>query len=336
MIATFFLSLGSVGAAAQEAPPQGELVFAEGRDFVLVRGGQRRIFPVDDPEVLGMALIEGDLIQTAPRTFLEVQLLPRGTVLKIAENSSFQFKGFGKAGESVSLGLIYGRVRAKVAKMAAEDSFTIRSGNTVAGVRGTDFGFDSLVSQGAGAERGLVGASVLRVYCFSGEVVLIPSIDPDSPLTTAPSVAVRRNEVASLDPSFTVPLVERRSMDAELLRFWSENDFKGSTPLPPPETPTLQSLALATAPVGAPAELEIRYIPPDYAPYLRVNRAKNGAIAASALFSLIGVVFQGAGLAYSVTGEYGLSRDLMVTGVIPLGLGIVTMISALVINPPSP
>lgn len=335
MVAAVLAGLSALGAAAQEAP-QGELVFAEGRDFVLVRGGQRRVFPIDDPEVLGMALLEGDLIQTAPRTFLEVQLLPRGTVLKIAENSSFQFKGFGAAGESVSLGLIYGRVRAKVAKMAADDSFTIRSGNTVAGVRGTDFGFDSLVAQGAGEDRGLVGASVLRVYCFSGEVALIPSVDPDSPLSAAPAVTVRGNEVASLDPASAVPLVERRSMDAELFRFWSENDFKGSTPLPPPETPSLESLAVAAAPVGAPAEVEIRYIPPDYTPFLRANRIKNGAIAASALFSLLGAAFQGAGVAYSAAGEYGLSRDLMVTGAIPLGLGIATLITALVINPPSP
>ncbi len=327
-----FCGLLARAVMAQEAA-QGQVVFAEGQDFVLVRDGQRSIYPVDDPEVIGMDIRPGDLIQTGLRTFLEIQLLPRGTVLKLAENSSFQLKALGADGSAVSLSLVYGRIRSKVAKLARDETFVIRSGSTVAGVRGTDFGFDSILKAG---DTSGVALPAVRVYCFSGEVAVLPVTDAEEIAADAPAISVGQNQVVAVDLSRPVPLVDRGQLDDATLRYWRENEFQGETPVPAPETapltapspePTVPTpVAVAAAPV----------LMPDFAPYAAALRSKNTAIGAAILFSCIGLGLQSTGFWASSAGEDELSRTLMISGSVPIGLGIGALISALVIQPSAP
>ncbi len=314
-------------------------MYAEGKDFSLVRANQRSVFAADDPDALGMEIQEGDLLQTGSRTFVEVQLLPRGTVMKIAENSSFLFKGFGAGGDAVSLGLIYGRVRAKVAKVSGTDSFTIRSGNTIAGVRGTDFGVDAILTPLSNPGSGPPSQPTVQVYCFSGEVAVVPSTTEEYIRPDAPAVTVKKDELVSVDVSQALPLVERRPLDEKTLAYWSSNDFKGETAIPVPETAPLR-------PAEPKAEIiiktvvervvEIEYIPPDYAPFQRTNAIKNSAVGAGAFFSVAGVAMQLFGFSLINSGDPTLGRELVLSGGIPIGLGVVTLIASLLINPPVP
>ncbi len=316
---------------------QGELVYAEGKDFSLVRANQRSVFAADDPDALGMEIREGDLLQTGSRTFVEVQLLPRGTVMKIAENSSFLFKGFGSGGDAVSLGLIYGRVRAKVAKVSGTDSFTIRSGNTIAGVRGTDFGVDAILNPLS--DPGPGSQPTVQVYCFSGEVAVVPSTSEEFIRPDAPAVTVKKDELVSVDVSQALPLVERRPMDEKTLEYWSSNDFKGETAIPVPETAPLRPVEPRTETIirtVVERVVEIEYIPPDYAPFQRTNAIKNSTVGAGAFFSVAGVVMQLFGFSLINSGDPTLGRELVLSGGIPIGLGVVTLITSLLINPPVP
>jgi hypothetical protein len=329
--------LGAQSASAGQI--QGELVYAEGKDFSLVRGNQRSVYAADDPSALGLEIQEGDLLQTGSRTFVEVQLLPRGTVMKIAENSSFLFKGFGAGGEAVSLGLIYGRVRAKVAKVSGSDSFTIRSGNTIAGVRGTDFGVDAILNPLSSPVSGSSSQPTVQIYCFSGEVAVIPSTTEESILPDAPAVTVKKDEMVSVDVSQALPMVERRSLDEQTLAYWTSNDFKGETTVPVPETAPLR-------PAEPKVEIQIRtvvervvqieYVPPDYAPFQRTNAVKNTTIGAGAFFSVAGVVMQLFGFSLINSGDPTLGRELVLSGGIPIGLGVITLVATLFINPPAP
>jgi len=329
----------AVGMLLAQEAAQGEIVYAEGQDFVLVRDGERAIYPVDDPDVMGLGVREGDLIQTGPRTFLEIQLLPRGTILKLAENSSFQFKGLSADGSTVSLSLVYGRIRSKVAKLTQDDSFVIRSGSTVAGVRGTDFGFDSIL-QASGSTGTALPA--VRVYCFSGEVAVVPVTTSDRIAVDAPVITVQKNQMVSVDLSLDVPLVDRQPLDAETVRYWTSNEFKGEPRVPAPETALIAAPALLP-PVATPTVDEKDVVlatppvlQPDFAPYATALRSKNTAIGAAILFSCIGLGLQSTSFLAASTGAADLAHTLLISGTVPIGLGIGALISALVIHPSAP
>lgn len=317
----------SVSASAQEGS-RGSVVYAEGREFSIVRGGVSSLYKPDVDDLLSIQIRTGDVIQTAASTFVEVQLVPSGTVLKIAENSSFVFRGLGGSGGSggsvgdTSLGLIYGRVRAKVAKLGAAESFAIRSGQTVAGVRGTDFGFDSIVKQG-NALDGAVLKPELKVYCFEGEVEVTPVAEQKA------SVSVRADELVSVDLSRTVPVVERRAVDADVVEFWRANEFRGSTPIPAPEG---VDLAVQGTPVQRITETEIRYVAPDFRPYRTAIASKNVAVGASLMFAALGAVLQGVGLSYIADDDYDRGAPYIQGGAIALAPAAVSLLYSLFID----
>jgi hypothetical protein len=326
LLAVGFAIAGPLVSAVAQDAPRGEVVYAEGKEFSLVRGGVVRTIKADDPEAIGLRVENGDLVQTKASTFVEIQLVPQGTVLKLAENSSFLFKGIGKSGEDISLGLVYGRVRAKVAKLSGTESFTIRSGGTVAGVRGTDFGFDAIASRPAERTTTFKQPDV-RVYCFSGEVSVAPVAEVAKE-AEAPVVLVKANELVAVDLSTDVPLVERRAIDADIKTYWIAHEFVGETPVAAP----------VAVPIIAPEkEVQIQYIQPDYAPYRRAARTKNVAIFGALLFGAIGLGLQAAGVPDIVDGgstENGVG--LMATGGICIGISLSTLVLSYFINPPSP
>ncbi len=280
------------------------VVFADGPEFSVVRDGAvKRFLPADD--ILGYELRDGDLLQTGRSTFVEVQLKPKGSMLKLAENSSFVFRGIEDP-SSASLELIYGRVRAKVAKVAGGESFFIRSRQTAAGVRGTDFGFDSVLVPGPAGP-----AASVSVYAFSGSVAVVPVEEK-----AAPAISLQGGEALTVDLSSAVPVVERMKLDDEVVEFWRSYDFKGTPPIAPPPSglPVAAAEAPAAAPAAQPAEAAapvIKYITPDFRPYRETIALKNTTIGIAALTNILSLAALAFG-AYSVsTGNTSLGEPVL-------------------------
>ncbi|MFO7850692.1 MAG: FecR domain-containing protein, partial [Spirochaetia bacterium] len=143
---------------------RGEVIYAAGSGFELVRDGDTREYDLSAETVEGMDLFSGDYINTYGNTFLEIQTLPSQNLLKVSENTSFKVQELTEQGGG-SFELTYGRVRAKVEKMAGLEKFSIKGPSMVAGVRGTDFGYDIVYGGDEEKER-----TVALVYCFEGEV----------------------------------------------------------------------------------------------------------------------------------------------------------------------
>ncbi len=316
---------GPLGTASAQEAGRGEVVYAEGREFSVIRGGVVKAVKVDDPEAIGYRIESGDLVQTKASTFLEIQLVPKGTVLKLAENSSFMFKGLGSAGEDISLGLIYGRVRAKVAKLSGNESFSIRSGSTVAGVRGTDFGFDA-IARPAEKSGGAFKSPEVSVYCFSGEVTVAPVAEPEKE-AEAPVVVVKANQLVKVDLTTAVPIVEKGVIDDEIKSYWITHEFQGETPVPPPEA----------VPIAAPEkEIRVQYIEPDYEPYRRAARGKNASIVGAVLFGVIGFGLQMAAVPVISDGDLDRGMGILTSGTVTFGLSLSSLVLSYFINPPSP
>jgi hypothetical protein len=97
-----------------------------------------------EPAHLDMGIPEGSIIRTGKNAFCEVAM-PDGSLLRISSGSVFKVDTVAKNRETGSRAqrftLIFGKLKAKVTKLASADSsFEVVSGTALAGVRGTVFG----------------------------------------------------------------------------------------------------------------------------------------------------------------------------------------------------
>ncbi len=163
------------------------VIYAEGFDMSIYRNGELTTYDVVADTVIGMPLLAGDLVQTDADTFVEIQVMPSRTVIKVAENTTFEIEQIGGSGGGV-FDMRYGRLRARVERLSSNDPFEIRGQGAVAGVRGTDFGYDLVVNR-----ESITSEIETKVYCFEGEVevkenVAEPSLD-ETPGETGEAVA---------------------------------------------------------------------------------------------------------------------------------------------------
>jgi hypothetical protein len=135
------LALLEIGAAAAPASqPAGKVTFLSG-DASRKAGGKNQKLAVGAP------VHEGDVLETARRTRLEVKLNDQSVVrLGPSSRAVVQSAKFGTTVEDrkVSAKLVVGQVWANVAKaIGGEARFEVQTENAVAGVRGTTFRVDA-------------------------------------------------------------------------------------------------------------------------------------------------------------------------------------------------
>jgi hypothetical protein len=197
------------------------VIYGEGYSFSLSRDGSETYYDVVYDDVVGMGLYAGDYISTDEGTFLEIQLTSSENLLKISENTSFQIASVSGSGGG-TFDLTYGRVRGKVAKLFGDDEFRIQGQSVVAGVRGTDFGYDIIVDRIGEGEKPET-KSVAQVYCFDGKVEVAKTKEPSE------SITIETNQMVSFSPEKAVEPVEfaPRDVSEEIRQFWSVNDFLG-------------------------------------------------------------------------------------------------------------
>ncbi|MEE8440817.1 MAG: FecR family protein [Spirochaetia bacterium] len=202
----------------------GVVIYADGNVVSVIRDLRRTEYDAFTGELLGFAVYPGDIIQTDPDTYVEIQLLPSRSVVKVAENTSFTIEQISATGDGV-FDLAYGRLRARVNRLAGESPFEIRGVGATAGVRGTDFGTDVIV-------RPAGGESLTLIYCFEGEVQVVVA---DQPSGTEPIVVTANQMITATTLSPTaaaaaaggtsVPSIEVEPLLPAISEFWQREDF---------------------------------------------------------------------------------------------------------------
>ncbi len=212
-----------------------EIVYAEGEGFSLVRNGETVYYDLYEEPAEGMMLQGGDLVLTEAGTWLEIQVGGSATVIKVAENTTFTLKSLQEEGGIFKVS--YGRVRARVEKLSGETPFWIEGSDTVAGVRGTDFGYDLFYDENSPEKKNV------SVYCFDGKVEVVRQLEPgDDSAPPVPNfekgkektstVILSRNEMVSVySEDKTAPLNKKR-IESEVRDFWEVNDFIFAPPEP--------------------------------------------------------------------------------------------------------
>jgi hypothetical protein len=207
--------------AAQDENPFGVILYAEGSEFSLYRNGEYKTNSIPRGNVFGMPLFKGDMIQTADNTYLEIQLYPTKSVVKVAENTTFTVKDLG--GGETSFNLTYGRIRAKVQRLSSRGRFEIRGKEAVAGVRGTDFGVDVIIDPETDQEEALGS-----VYCFEGSVsVTVTDEEEESAVLEANQMIIIKEKAVQTDEAETPSiLTEKKAVAPEIVTFWNTNNFR--------------------------------------------------------------------------------------------------------------
>lgn len=212
---------------AEQPNSQVFIEFADGDDILIIRNNKRLAFA--DP--IGLELLNGDLIQTGKNTVLELRFFKdsrSGALLKMAQNTSLVLDKIALADNSIKL--VYGRVRAKVEKITAANSFTVAGTLAVAGVRGTDFGIDVLASieQSAGAI-----STITNTYCFEGIIEVKAFVRSEAQLSEAlesiPRVYQLTNgEMLRVEGVANKVEAFKENASKEIINFWKLNDFHSS------------------------------------------------------------------------------------------------------------
>jgi hypothetical protein len=217
-----------------------------------VRDGKSVEYDLAADTVEGLEFYPGDYINTYKGTFLEIQVTGSRNVLKIAENTSFKIDETSEQ-DSSRYKVSYGRVRARVQKLAGLSQFALTGPSMVAGVRGTDFGYDILYN----SEK---ETTVASVYCFEGQVEVQPTVNiveteedlAEADLFSEQGVELSADEMLSVyeisdstedvgeSPAVPRYAFQREALSSEIQTFWRQNDFQ-ATPIevsPASEIPT--------------------------------------------------------------------------------------------------
>ena len=150
------------------AQSEAVISYAEGLSFQLIRDGESSSFSIDTESVIGMPVFPDDTILTDHGSFVEILLDGgNGAVIKIAENTTFTVAAMDEDGGGV-FRVGFGRIRVKAASLISGSRFWVTGHDTVAGVRGTEFGYDIFYDiQDDSAER------LTTVYSFDGDVEVL-------------------------------------------------------------------------------------------------------------------------------------------------------------------
>lgn len=361
----FALCAVALAAGAQEAGSGAfaVIIYADGDSFQLLRDGRPREYDVYHPDVLGLPLYSGDRVDTYEGTYIELQLLPSRSVVKLAENTSFLIEGVASGGGG-AFELAYGRVRASVSRASGTDPFEIRSRTTVAGVRGTDFGYDVISGEG--------NVVTANVYCFEGTVE-VQTVTPGEPAFGAAerqpgaSVELAAGDMVSVvaqaqepdQPQRPATQLATRPVEQAIIEFWQSNEFVeeaiepaqvaerfpqviesvterfGTTPefllTPEPEPEVMaQPPEPAVAVTAVPATPEAE---PEETPEERRERLSNATRVAGLVLMGGGAAVELAGGAILLFGDAPtLERTLLITGGVYFGGGLLSLLASFLIS----
>ncbi len=116
---------------------EGLVVFTSGDVFV-TRDGEEEFLDIGDQ------LFQGDIVGTGPDSYCEIQL-GEIAVVRMESDSLISMSSLfsSENGSRMGVDLEEGQVLCKVKKLLEDDSFKVKAGTVVCGVRGTEFGVSS-------------------------------------------------------------------------------------------------------------------------------------------------------------------------------------------------
>jgi len=217
----FSLSLAAQGTSVA---PSATIEYVSDDDIIIIRNGRR--LNVEDP--FGLELFNGDQVQTGRGVAMEIRLIGNKALVKITENTTFVLES--QTSDQSGLRLVYGRLRAKVEQLTGTESFSVQSSGAVAGVRGTDFGYDYVAVQSS-------ATPAARIYCFEGELEVTALVRTPATMSENLEPVVKRfilesGTMVQLLSANDADQTEKVLIEPQVREFWKNNDFEDKAGVP--------------------------------------------------------------------------------------------------------
>jgi hypothetical protein len=331
--------------AAQENL-EGRIFYAHGTEFTLVLGGRQEIY---GPGILNsseVSLGNGDMLWTGPGNFVEFQILPHGTGIKVAENTSIQFSWDASLVPVITI--LYGRIRVVTGVYAPAPAVTIAAGNGIAGVQSGDFCFDFVILPVDSPNDQEILKPKLQVYDFRGESdIALTGNDWRGNVSTVlsdnlPVIQVNERELVSVEVNSALALIERKSFGRDIIEYWTQYNFRGNPPIALPNTTLTveEPVTVVLVPNNEPPPRRRRRNPrPEYTfteTQTYLTQIKNSLIIGGLSLVVTGIASQATSYAILNRSDPANARTQANIGFIPIGLGISAIITSLFFNPAFP
>jgi hypothetical protein len=339
-----FILCAALNLAAQEGISV-RIYHVEGTDFALTLNKERTVFPAATVNGGGMTLERSGVIHTGAHTFLELQLIPSGTVVKLSDNTSLIYNGIDGNANFVDLGLLYGRIRVVAGNgFAGENYVVVSSGGVSARLEKGDLGVDYLLEPDNTTPRPL-----FRVYSFRGSAEVYPYGKEGTAayFGGAKALTMEQGEILALDVSSPYTFAEKGSVSGEIADYWKFHNFTGFPPRPMPNT-TIAALtpennafaeSLTETSLTAVSKPMVEFFPPEPTrpyepPVVPNNRLKNVTMGLGLVLTLSSLIAQGV-FYFNFDVNKEDYRRLHLAMYIPLSLGLVTTLTGILMNPSS-
>jgi|JFJP01.1.fsa_nt_gi hypothetical protein len=317
--------------------------FSNGDDFIVIRKGRK----LANQDPIGLELFQGDQLQTGDNVFIELRIISGNAIVKLAENTTFVLEKLGDG--QTSMQLVYGRIRAKVERLSGTETFSIRSTQAVAGVRGTDFGVDVVASRQAAQ-----GSTVTNAYCFEGAVEVTAFVRSDAlaaeSLEAIPKTyVIGAGEMVKVEGAAGKAEAIKVPLEKAIQGFWKENDYvsivdpkavKPASAAPVPALTEAEERAVKDKAIRDKAYAEGYdvarkefYKGPDYVPdgfvpveeLEKIRKASGSQRAGVIAGTMLGI----GGAAFAVTGYYQLMTGDTDAGTSKLSTGALLSLTSL-------
>jgi len=324
--------------AAQEGAAT--IYHLEGQSFALTINGERSVFGSDATKD-GINLESSGIVHTGPGTFLEIQLIPSGTVIKMSENSSLVYNGIDATAGFVDLGLLYGRIRVVFGEGTGAGPVVIRSGGISSRIETGDLGADYVLEPG---NRNSIPRPLFRLHAFRGSAEVFPygRGGPQPNFGGAQTLSVREGESLSLDISSSYTFAEKSLISDETLDYWMIYNFAGFAPLPMPITDistgpeitiSLAPAPLQTRPIETRIAIPYQQEEAGKVPGVTNNKTRNVCLAIGLALTVAGAAAQGVTYYMYDIDSNRTANNIFKASQIPLGVGLITTLGGLLYNP---
>ena len=297
-----------------------------GTDFALSLYGERTFFQEGEISGRGIALERSGIIHTGPGTFLEAQLYPSGTLIKVSENTSLIYNGVDETGKFQDFGLLYGRVRVVTGKET--DFIVIRGGGVSVKIKDGDFGVDYLLEQ---SELNSTPQPLFTISAIRGSAEIYPyGMGASSPFFGGVNVVdINEGECFSLDISSFHTVAEKKPIDRDTLIYWRFYKFSALPPIFVPRSRVeIEIPDLVSTPIQPVTQINV------VRSFESGNKTRNIILG-------IGLALTASAVATQVIthpqrefiSNADLSRNLYNIAYVPMGLGLISLLGGILYNP---
>ena len=306
----------------------------DGIDFSVSFNGARKYYSVPELDWEGIKLEPSGIIHTGPQSFLDIQLIPSGTVIKVSENSSLIYNGVDETGNFQDFGLLYGRIR--VVTWNEVNPLVIRGGGVSVKLEKGDYSLDYLLEQ---IEPNSAPKPIFSIFSIKGKLEVFPyGMGASSPYFGGVNVvSLDDAEGLSLDITSFHTLLEKKYISRDILQYWDNNRFFTPFLIPGPET-QITFYPFVTQITGSiPAATSTSSTP---LPSIRVVRPET-EIRSTNVFLGLGLALTATAVAtqflanpwYEIIPNRNIAKNLYNLSYIPMGFGLTSIIVGIINHP---